>query len=65
MKNEQKISQETSCFDMKEESELEIVCKIDAMATSIRNDWTDPRAECREIFRLCDLLKKKLVGINL
>ena len=50
---------------MKEESELEIVCKIDAMAASIRNDWTDPRAECREIFRLCDLLKKKLVGINL
>lgn len=50
---------EDKSFEMPEETATEIVEKIRAMASRIRNDWTDPRSECREIWRLCDLLKTK------
>lgn len=52
--------EEISCFDLPEDTPLQILEKISAMASSIRNDWSDPRNECREIWRLCALLKPKL-----
>jgi hypothetical protein len=51
---------EVSCFDMPEETAEQIIDKISKMASSIRSDWSDPRSECREIWRLCDLLKTKI-----
>jgi hypothetical protein len=47
-----------SAYDMPETSKEEIIDKIRAMAQEIRMDWTDPRGECREIYRLCDKLKE-------
>lgn len=51
---------ELTAFDLPEDSKEEIVDKIYAMASSIRGDWTDPRSECREIWRLCKKLKEIL-----
>lgn len=55
--------EEESVFDMPETTEEEIISKISALAWQIRNDWSDPRGECRKIVSLCDKLKelKKLV----
>jgi hypothetical protein len=47
-----------SAYDMPEISKEEIIDKIRSMAQEIRMDWTDPRGECREIYRLCDKLKE-------
>jgi hypothetical protein len=54
------MGEETNCFEMLEETTEQIIDKISEMASSIREDWTDPRTECRHIRRLCDLLKTKL-----
>jgi hypothetical protein len=48
-----------SPWDRPEESMDEILVKISAFASSIRCDWIDPRADCREIWRLC----KKAQGL--
>ena len=48
---------DVSVFDMPETTKDEIADKIHALTTRIRNDWSDPRWECREIWRLCNLLK--------
>lgn len=45
-------------YDLPETTAHEIIDKIHAMAQEIRMDWTDPRSECREIYRLCDKLKE-------
>ena len=50
--------EELTAFDLPENSPIEIIDKISAMASSIRGDWTDPRSECREIWRLCTKLKE-------
>jgi len=52
--------EEISCFELPEETEEQIVEKIHSMASSIRGDWSDPRSECREIWRLCGKLKELL-----
>ena len=59
------MDDEMSCFNMQEDTCEQIIEKIYEMATSIRNDWSDPRSECREIWRLCDLLKKKNAPKNI
>lgn len=49
--------EEDNAFDLPEESKLEIIDKIAALAMQIRNDWTDPRSECRRIVELTTKLK--------
>ena len=55
--------EEESAWDLPETTEEEIINKISALAWEIRNDWSDPREECRKIVALCESLKelKKLV----
>lgn len=55
--------EEESAWDLPETTEEEIINKISALAWEIRNDWSDPREECRKIVALCGSLKelKKLV----
>ena len=47
-----------NAFELPETTKLEIIEKIKALAWSIRNDWTDPRGECRTIVKLCEKLKE-------
>ena len=47
-----------SAWDMPEITRVEIIDKISALALEIREDWSDPRSECREIVRLCNKLKE-------
>lgn len=54
------MEEEENAFNMPEETKEQIVAKIEAMAWSIRNDWTDPRSECRYIVTLCKKLKELL-----
>jgi hypothetical protein len=56
-------TEEESAWDLPETTEEEIINKISALAWEIRNDWSDPRGECRKIVALCESLKelKKLV----
>jgi len=49
--------EEENEFDLPEKSSDEIIEKISALAWRIRNDWSDPRTECRYIVKLCDKLK--------
>ena len=49
---------EENPFELPETSQSEIVDKIEALAVNIRMDWSDPRAECREIVRLCSKLNE-------
>lgn len=56
--------EEKTSYDMPEETPEQIIDKIRALATDIRNDWSDPRSECRSIWRLCDLLKQKIATPN-
>jgi len=46
--------------DLLENTPIEIVEKIQCFAMDIRNDWNDPRYECRKIDELCDKLAKLL-----
>lgn len=50
----------TSAFDMPETTKLEIIEKISALAWEIRNDWSDPRGECRKIVELCKKLQEQI-----
>jgi len=49
---------EECAFELPENTKLEIIEKIKALAWQIRNDWTDPRGECRTIVKLCEKLKE-------
>lgn len=49
--------QEQCAHEMPESNQVQIIEKIYEMASVIRADWSDPRTECREIWRLCDKLK--------
>ena len=47
-------------FDMPEETVEQIIDKIEAMAWSIRADWSDPRSETNAISSLCSKLRGML-----
>lgn len=49
--------EEENVWDLPEETKGEIIDKIQALAWLIRNDWSDPRGECRKIVELCEKLK--------
>ena len=49
---------EETAFDLPETTKMEIIEKIEALAWEIRNDWSDPRSECRKIVELCKKLKE-------
>lgn len=52
------MQEEDSPYDLPESTKEEIIDKIRAMAQAIRMDYSDPRGECRQIYRLCDKLKE-------
>ena len=52
------MEDEFNPYDLPEMTATEIIDKIEAMAWEIRNDWTDPRGECKEIVRLTEKLKE-------
>lgn len=47
---------EINVFDMPENNKLDMLRKIEALAMRIREDWSDPRSECRKIKELCEAL---------
>lgn len=49
--------EEENAFELPEETKNEIIEKIQALTWNIRNDWSDPRSECRKIVELCEKLK--------
>lgn len=49
--------EDNNAFDLPENTKLEIINKIADLAWQIRNDWTDPRSECRRIVELTTKLK--------
>lgn len=49
--------EEENAFELPEDTKEQIIDKISALAWSIRNDWSDPRGECRTIVKLCEKLK--------
>lgn len=51
------MEEEENAFDLPEDTKEEIIDKISALAWLIRNDWSDPRGECRAIVKLCEKLK--------
>ena len=52
------MEEEINVFDMPENTKVEIIEKISALAWQIREDWSDPRTECRRIVELCQKLKQ-------
>lgn len=56
------MEEEINIFEMPENTKAEIIDKIEAMADSIRNDWSDPRSETRRIKALCQKLRDLEVG---
>ena len=52
------MEEEENAFEMPETTREEIIDKISALAWQIRNDWSDPRGECRTIVGLCNKLKE-------
>jgi len=52
------LEDEFNPYDLPETTAHEIIDKIHALAQEIRMDFSDPRGECREIYRLCDKLKE-------
>ena len=50
------MEEEESAFDMPETTKEEIIDKIEALAREIKNDWSDPKGECRTIISLCKKL---------
>jgi len=56
------MEDEINIFEMPENTKAEIIDKIEAMANSIRNDWSDPRSETRRIKALCQKLRDFDVG---
>ena len=57
------MEQEINIFEMPENTKAEIINKIEAMADSIRMDWSDPRGEIRKIKALCQKLRDLDGGI--
>jgi len=51
------MDDEIDIWTMPENSEAQIIDKIEAMADSIRMDWSDPRSETRRIKALCQKLR--------
>ena len=51
------MEDEINIFEMPENTVAEIIDKIEAMADSIRGDWSDPRSETRKIKALCQKLR--------
>ena len=49
--------EEENVWDLPEDTKNEIIDKISALTWEIRNDWSDPRGECRGIVKLCEKLK--------
>lgn len=49
--------EEENAFELPEDTKEQIIDKISALAWEIRNDYSDPRSECREIVKLCEKLK--------
>jgi len=54
------MEEEQNAFDMPETTKEEIIDKIEALAWDIRNDWTDPRGQCKTIVALCKKIKEEL-----
>lgn len=54
------MEDEFNPYDLPEMTAIEIIDKIEAMTQEIHGDWTDPRSECREIYRLTEKLKEIL-----
>jgi hypothetical protein len=52
------MEEEKTSWDMPETTKLEIIEKISSLAWDIRNDWSDPRSECRKIVELCKKLQE-------
>lgn len=52
------MDDEENVFALPEDTKEQIISKIEALAWSIRNDWSDPRGECRKIVELCTKLKQ-------
>ena len=53
---------EESIWDLPEDTRIEVIDKIEALAWDIRADWSDPRGACREIARLCGELREMEVN---
>lgn len=43
---------------MPEDTEDQIIDKIEAIIWNIRSDWNDPRYECRAAAELCEKIRK-------
>ena len=56
--------EEKSAYDMPELTAFDIVDKIEAYAWEIREDWTDPRFQVKEIARLSQRLKSMLNKVS-
>lgn len=54
------MEDELDPYQMPETTAIEIIDKIEAMTQEIHGDWSDPRSECREIYRLIEKLKEIL-----
>ena len=52
--------EDENAFELPEDTIEQIIDKIAALAWRIRNDWSDPRGECRTIVTLTDKLKEQL-----
>jgi len=50
------MEEESNAFELPQDTKEQIIDKISALAWQIRNDWSDPRGECRMIVDLCKLL---------
>ena len=51
------MDEEENAFNLPEKTKEETINKIEALAWQIRNDWNDPRSECRAIVALCKKIK--------
>ena len=54
------MEKEFTAHDLPETTANEIINKIARLAWAIRDDWSDPRGECRAIVRLTEKLKEFL-----
>ena len=51
------MEEELSALYMPETTKEEIINKIGSLAREIRDDWSDPRWQCKTIVALCEKLK--------
>jgi hypothetical protein len=54
------MEDEFNPHSLPETTATEIIDKIEEMTQEIHGDWSDPRSECREIYRLLAKLKEIL-----